>query len=173
MGVDHGGLGRLRDRRFHVIGPAEGLSARTAASVCVDTNGVVWIGTAGGGLCRWVNGRISRFPVGARVSANFVFSVFPRADGGLWISAGEGEILHQFRDDQVQSATWEVHGVKCILTDPAGRIWMGTKAGPMLASSFFPPGFAALSRIGDDKFKSIAVSLTVPVSFLLGGGAST
>lgn len=42
---------------------------------------------------------------------------------------------------------------------------------PMLASSFFPPGFAALSRIGDDKFKSIAVSLTVPVSFLLGGGA--
>ena len=42
---------------------------------------------------------------------------------------GRGEILHQFRDDQVQSATWEVHGVKCILTDPAGRIWMGTKAG--------------------------------------------
>lgn len=42
---------------------------------------------------------------------------------------------------------------------------------PMLASSFFPPGFAALSRIGDARFKSIAVSLTVPVSFLLGGGA--
>jgi NNP family nitrate/nitrite transporter-like MFS transporter len=42
---------------------------------------------------------------------------------------------------------------------------------PMLASSFFPPGFAALSRIGDTRFKSIAVSLTMPVSFLLGGGA--
>ncbi len=42
---------------------------------------------------------------------------------------------------------------------------------PMLASSFFPPGFAALSRIGDARFKSIAVSLTMPVSFLLGGGA--
>ena len=122
-------LARLRDRRFHVIGPAEGLSARTAASVCEDTNGVVWIGTAGGGLCRWVNGKITRFPVGASVSANFVFSIFPRPDGGLWLSAGEGEILHQFRDDQVQRATWEVHGVKCILTDRAGRVWMGTKAG--------------------------------------------
>jgi len=129
VGVDHGGLARLRDRRFHVIGPAEGLTARTAASVCVDTNGVVWIGTAGGGLCRWVNGRISRFPVGPSVSANFVFSVFPRAGGGLWLSAGEGEILHQFHDGLVQSATWEVHGVKCILTDQAGRVWMGTKAG--------------------------------------------
>jgi MFS transporter, NNP family, nitrate/nitrite transporter len=42
---------------------------------------------------------------------------------------------------------------------------------PMLASSFFPPGFAALSRIGGAPFKSIAVSLTMPVSFLLGGGA--
>jgi len=42
---------------------------------------------------------------------------------------------------------------------------------PMLASSFFPPGFAALSRIGGPQFKSIAVSLTMPISFLLGGGA--
>ena len=129
IGMDHGGLARLRTRQFHVIGTAEGLSARTAASVCEDTNGVIWIGTAGGGLCRWVNGKITRFPVGASVSANFVFSIFPRADGGLWLSAGEGEILHQFHDDLVQNATWEVHGVKCILTDRAGRIWMGTKAG--------------------------------------------
>ncbi len=42
---------------------------------------------------------------------------------------------------------------------------------PTLASSFFPPGFAALSQIGDARFKSVAVSLTMPVSFLLGGGA--
>jgi NNP family nitrate/nitrite transporter-like MFS transporter len=42
---------------------------------------------------------------------------------------------------------------------------------PILASSFFPPGFATLSQIGGPKFKNIAVSLTIPVSFLLGGGA--
>ncbi len=129
VGMDHGGLARLRTRQFHVIGTAEGLSARTALSVCEDTNGVAWIGTAGGGLCRWVNGTITRFPVGASVSANFVFSIFPRPDGGLWLSAGEGEILHQFQNDLVQNATWEAHGVKCILTDRAGRIWMGTKTG--------------------------------------------
>ena len=129
VGMDHGGLAQLRIRQFHVIGTAEGLSARTAASVCEDTSGAIWIGTAGGGLCRWVDGKISCFPVGASVSANFVFSIFPRTDGGLWLSAGEGEILHQFHDDQVQSATWEVHGVKCVLADQAGRIWMGTKAG--------------------------------------------
>lgn len=42
---------------------------------------------------------------------------------------------------------------------------------PMLATSFFPAGFAALSRIGSPSIKNVAVSLTVPVSFLLGGGA--
>ena len=41
---------------------------------------------------------------------------------------------------------------------------------PMLASSFFPPGFAALSRIGRSDLKNIAVSLTMPVGFLIGGG---
>ncbi|MGZ3513926.1 MAG: MFS transporter [Thermodesulfobacteriota bacterium] len=41
---------------------------------------------------------------------------------------------------------------------------------PMLASSFFPPGFAALSRIGGSNLKNIAVSLTMPVGFLIGGG---
>ncbi len=40
----------------------------------------------------------------------------------------------------------------------------------ILATSFFPAGFAALSRIGSAKIKNVAVSLTVPVGFLLGGG---
>ncbi len=129
VGMDHGGLAQLRPRQFHVLGTAEGLPARMASSVCEDSNSVVWIGTAGGGLCRWVNGKITRFPVGASASANFVFSVFPRADGGLWLSAAEGELLYQFHDDLVQHSSWEVHGIKSILTDRLGRVWMGTKAG--------------------------------------------
>lgn len=42
---------------------------------------------------------------------------------------------------------------------------------PMLAASFFPAGFAALSKIGPSSVRNVAVSLTVPVAFLLGGGA--
>jgi len=40
----------------------------------------------------------------------------------------------------------------------------------ILATSFFPAGFAALSQIGSRKIKNVAVSLTVSVGFLLGGG---
>jgi len=42
---------------------------------------------------------------------------------------------------------------------------------PILATAFFPAGFAALARIGSDKIKNVAVSLTVPFGFLIGGGA--
>ena len=129
IGVDHGGLARLRERHFHVIGPAEGLPTRTVLAVCQDAAGAVWLGTAGGGLCRWQNGKLTDFTVGPSASANFVFSIFPRPDGGLWLSAGEGEDLYEFRDGHVQRASWEVHGVKSILMDRAGRTWIGTKTG--------------------------------------------
>jgi ligand-binding sensor domain-containing protein/signal transduction histidine kinase len=132
VGMDYGGLAQLRQQRFQVIGVAEGLPARTALSVCEDGDGAIWIGTGGGGLCRWSDGKITRFPVGASASANYVFSICPRADGGAWLSAAEGEDLYQFRDGRVQRAAWDVHGIKSILTDHAGRVWMGTKAGVAL-----------------------------------------
>jgi NNP family nitrate/nitrite transporter-like MFS transporter len=40
----------------------------------------------------------------------------------------------------------------------------------ILPTSFFPTGFAALSRIGSGRIKNVGASLTVPVGFLLGGG---
>jgi ligand-binding sensor domain-containing protein/signal transduction histidine kinase len=129
VGMDYGGLARLRERRFQVIGAAEGLPVRTALSVCEDGDGAVWIGTSGGGLCRWSDGKITCFPVGAGASANFVFSISPGIGGGMWLSAAEGEDLYQFRDGHVQRASWDVHGIKSILTDHAGRVWMGTKNG--------------------------------------------
>ena len=42
---------------------------------------------------------------------------------------------------------------------------------PMMAACFFPPGFAALSRIGPPRVRNISLSFTYPLAFLLGGGA--
>ncbi len=129
LGIDRGGLSRLRQRRFHVVDLADDLTPRTALSVCEGRDGAIWIGTGGGGLCRWSNGTITRFQVGPNVSANFVFSMFPRADGGLWLSAAEGEEFYEFQDGRMQHAPWEgVRGIKSLLTDHAGRVWIGTKA---------------------------------------------
>lgn len=41
---------------------------------------------------------------------------------------------------------------------------------PVLAVCFFPPGFGALSQIAPPGMRNVAVSLTMPVAFLMGGG---
>ena len=157
-GVDHGGLVRLRERRFHVIGPAEGLPARTALSVCEDKNGAMWIGTAGGGLSMLspkskiqspkselpalterdlglgaLGFGLKNFAVGPSASANFIFSIAFRPEGGAWLSGSEGEDLYQFFDGRIQRASWDLHGIKCILVDRQNRVWIGLKAGSGLA----------------------------------------
>jgi signal transduction histidine kinase/ligand-binding sensor domain-containing protein len=128
LGINRGGLTRLRDRRFQVIGLPEGLPARAALSVCQSRDGAMWIGTAGGGLCRWKNGAIRRFAVGNSVAADFIFSMFPQPDGGLWLSARD-EDLFEFKDGMIRPPPLEAHGVKSILTDRAGRVWIGSKTG--------------------------------------------
>lgn len=42
---------------------------------------------------------------------------------------------------------------------------------PMLAVGFFPSGFAALSAVSPQSSRNVVVSLTIPVAFLVGGGA--
>jgi len=42
---------------------------------------------------------------------------------------------------------------------------------PVLAGCFFPAGLAAVSKIGPPQVRNVAVSLIIPVAYLLGGGA--
>jgi signal transduction histidine kinase/ligand-binding sensor domain-containing protein len=129
VGVDRGGLVRIRPRPFQVTGLADGLAAGAVLSVCEDATGARWFGTSGGGLAREVDGRVENFPVSPDAVENFVFSVFPQAGPGLWLSASSREDLFQFRDGKIQNGPWLVHGIKCLLVDRSGRLWMGTKSG--------------------------------------------
>jgi len=42
---------------------------------------------------------------------------------------------------------------------------------PMLAVCFYPAGFAALSSISSPENRNVAISLTIPIAFVIGGGA--
>lgn len=55
-----------------------------------------------------------------------------------------------------------------ILTDPG--LMVAVFLQPLVAVCFFPAGFTAISRIGPPGQRNVAVSLTVPLGFLLGGG---
>ena len=128
VGIDRGGLVRLRERQFKVIDAAQGLSPPAASTVCEDYRGNIWIGTFGGGLNRWHEGKLERFDLPGGANRASFFSVFPDADGRLWLSAGR-EDLYLFETNQICPYGESVHGIKVILLDRQGRVWMGRQNG--------------------------------------------
>ncbi len=71
------------------------------------------------------------------------------------------------------SGVFLIAGVTTILLGVLTGSWLVAMVflQPVMAVCFFPPGFAALSAIGPPNARNVAVSLTVPAAFLLGGGA--
>jgi NNP family nitrate/nitrite transporter-like MFS transporter len=64
-------------------------------------------------------------------------------------------------------------GALTLLLGLAQGLWLVVClfAQPLLAVCFFPAGFAALARLGSPAARAVAVSLTVPLAYILGGGA--
>jgi len=128
VGLGRGGLARLRERHFAVLGMPNGLPIRPAVSVSEDGTGALWMGTYGGGLNCWRNGVLTNYPLPRQSSGGFVFSTFPDSQGRLWISAGL-EDLYVIKGGQLLPAPVAVHGIKSILVDHQDRVWLGTKDG--------------------------------------------
>ncbi len=127
-GLDAGGLVRIRERRFQTIDTGGQVSTKPARSVCEETNGTVWIGTLGDGLVRWQAGVLTNLTMPGGTDKGFVFCVCPDAAGRLWVSAGDEDLFVR-EHEGFKRVLPVVHGVKTILADKAGRIWVGTKSG--------------------------------------------
>ena len=128
LALDRGGVVRLRDSRFRVFTAAAGLRTPAAASVAEDRDGSIWMGSMGGGLQRYRDGVLTRVPFPSDAAGGFVFSVFPSSNGRLWMSA-EHEDLFVFDGTRVRRADPGVHGIKALLVDRGGAVWIGTKDG--------------------------------------------
>ena len=65
-------------------------------------------------------------------------------------------------------------GLMTIFIGFASSFWVGVAVflQPLVAVCFFPAGLAALSLVSSSKERSIMISLTVPIAFLIGGGGS-
>jgi signal transduction histidine kinase/ligand-binding sensor domain-containing protein len=123
-GIDRGGLVRLRKKTFQVIGPVEGQRPVAVSTICEDGRSNVWIGTFGGGLNRWRGGKLQRFDLAEGANKSFFFSAFPDAQDRLWLSA-DREDLFLLETNQITRSTESMHGIKALLVDHLGRVWMG------------------------------------------------
>jgi len=135
-GLEAAGLVRLREPQFHSVA-AGSAAAKPAKSVCQDSNGTVWIGTLSGGLDCWSGGNYTNLPVIEGAPQESVFCVCPDAFGRLWASAGDEDLFIR-EQGEFKRVSPVIHGVKAILADRAGRIWIGTSSGLYFADGQSP-----------------------------------
>jgi signal transduction histidine kinase/ligand-binding sensor domain-containing protein len=60
LGTDGCGLHRLQDRRFRTYSAAEGLPPERILGIALGPDQTTWVGTLGGGVWRWRDGRPAR-----------------------------------------------------------------------------------------------------------------
>jgi NNP family nitrate/nitrite transporter-like MFS transporter len=92
---------------------------------------------------------------------------------GLVAAFGAGWAADRFGPRRALQGAFFATGILTILLGVLTDAWVAAAVllQPLAAVCFFPPAFAALSRLGPPEVRNVAVSLTVPVAFLLGGGA--
>ncbi len=89
--------------------------------------------------------------------------------GGLFA----GWVTDRIGVKQTLKAVFLLTGLATVMLGMASESWILIIIfiQPLLATGFFPAGFAALPRMGSPSFKNVAVSFTIPFGFLLGAGA--
>ncbi|UCF03756.1 MAG: MFS transporter [Deltaproteobacteria bacterium] len=92
---------------------------------------------------------------------------------GLGMAFLAGWATDRFGARRVMAAVFLLTGAMTFLLGVTKGYWiiLIVFAQPMLAVCFFPAGFAALSCIGPSSSRNVAVSLTIPLAFLIGAGA--
>ncbi|MEX1113797.1 MAG: two-component regulator propeller domain-containing protein [Akkermansiaceae bacterium] len=126
IGYERGGLERVRQRFFDVIGKPEGMADPVTSSVCEDAAGVLWIGTVSGTLSRWQNGECTNLPLPLKGGRCQYLVVCPDPDGRLWIGTTgngllvreNGEIRHVHPPEEFKT------DVRLMLRTRDGKLWI-------------------------------------------------
>lgn len=123
------GLARFDGVAFTVFGLQEGLQSIEVQTLFEDSQGMLWIGTSGGGLSRYIGGRLEnvRFPEYLAAS-DTVTAIAQDSAGRLWIGTLSGLTIWD-GDHFIQSEPWEQlghTGIRALRVDHQGHMWIAT-----------------------------------------------
>jgi signal transduction histidine kinase len=68
------------------------LPSEAIAALYEDAEGTLWIGTGGGGLSRWRQGRFENFSTRQRLPDDFILQILEDGEGALWLGSNNGLI---------------------------------------------------------------------------------
>ncbi len=126
------GLLRFDGTRFELFDRSN-TAALTAASIfclTVTSDGTLWIGSEGGGLTRYRDGKFSNYGMRDGLTNNVVRAIREDAQGTVWIGTDEG--LFVMSGDRLRrvDGTYAIPqvAVHTIASDRQGGLWVGGSA---------------------------------------------
>jgi ligand-binding sensor domain-containing protein len=130
------GLARFDGVRFTLFNKdnSAGLKSNWIMNLLVSNDGVLWIGTYGGGLSVYRNERFTSYTIDDGLPSNSITALARSGDGGLWVGTNEG--LSHFQGGKL--TTFDDRDglidryVLSLLVDRNGTAWIGTQKGVQL-----------------------------------------
>lgn len=110
---------------------AETYNENYVFSLKIDSRGVLWIGTWGGGLSRFFRGAFTNYTEADGLAGNVVYSIAEGPDDALWMGTNHG--ISRFHEGQ-----WTRYGreeglmgedVYTIAVSPDNTVWAGQRGG--------------------------------------------
>jgi AraC-like DNA-binding protein len=92
------GLFKFTGRSFEIVHQGNEDSEPDVISLYEDKHGVLWIGTDGNGLWRWLNGKMTSFSTKEGLLDNYIISIEEDDNENLWMSTYKGVFKVGLRD---------------------------------------------------------------------------
>ena len=98
-------------------------------------SGAVWIGTNGGGLCRFKQGKLTTFTTKNGLTNDVVFTLLQDTKGVLWIGTVGGG-LNRYENGVFTALStrngFPSDNIRVLLEDRTGALWIGTVGGGLI-----------------------------------------
>jgi signal transduction histidine kinase/ligand-binding sensor domain-containing protein/DNA-binding response OmpR family regulator len=125
----HTGLYRVRDGVSTVFRTADGLPVDRIRALHRDGDGVLWIGTYGGGIVRYADGRFRTVRAADGLAEDVVSTILEDDSGDFWMSGNQGvhrvarSELNALLDGRATRVRGIMYGRRAGITNPEASGW--------------------------------------------------
>ena len=126
------GLYRIRKQVIKTMSTEDGLPLRNIYPIFQDPTGAIWIGTWGGGVARYAEGRFTTFSGKDGLTSGVITSIYMDHQRVLWVGTEASRLfrMRNRRFEQVHPPLLSEHAVvRAIHEDSEGVLWFGTDQG--------------------------------------------
>jgi ligand-binding sensor domain-containing protein len=111
--------------------PIKNIETTALRTLFLDSQGILWLGTIGGGMLRYQNGIFTQLTRAQGLSSDDVLAIAESPDGSIWIGTSDGLTqLSDLKFPTVSSADGLVaDSAMCVTATADAGLWIGTTNG--------------------------------------------